>query len=269
MSLPPFVNEPLAELRRPAVRAAYLEALGALDARGPAEISSLVAGDPVGGSERSGSTDPGNPEHVVAEHAVARPADARSALGAARAASGDWAGRPAAERAEILVGAAALMRQDRPGLTGLIVRECAKPWVDADAEVAEAIDFLEYYARGAAELGAGRALISPPGERNSMTYAARGVAAVIAPWNFPLAIPTGMTAAALATGNAVVFKPAEQSPACGAAMVAVLHRAGVPVGALNLLLGDGEVGRVLVETDVETIAFTGSQAVGLEILRTA
>ncbi|MEA2300359.1 MAG: RHH-type transcriptional regulator, proline utilization regulon repressor / proline dehydrogenase [Solirubrobacteraceae bacterium] len=269
MTLPAFVNEPLAELRRPAVRAAYLEALGTLDARGPAGISSLVAGDRVGGSERARSTDPGDPGHVVAEHAVARPADARRALVAARTASGDWARRPAAERAEILVGAAALMREDRRELTGLIVRECAKPWVDADAEVAEAIDFLEYYARGAAELGAGRALISPPGERNSMTYSARGVAAVIAPWNFPLAIPTGMTAAALATGNAVVLKPAEQSPACGAAIVAILHRAGVPVGALNLLLGDGEVGRVLVEADVETIAFTGSQAVGLEILRTA
>ena len=102
-----------------------------------------------------------------------------------------------------------------------------------------------------------------------MHYAARGVAAVIAPWNFPLAIPTGMTAAALATGNAVVLKPAEQSPACGAALVAALHRAGVPAGALGLLLGDGEVGRALVEGEAETIAFTGSQAVGLEILRTA
>ena len=135
--------------------------------------------------------------------------------------------------------------------------------------MAEAIDFLEYYARGAVGLAAGRELISPPGERNSLAYAARGVAAVIAPWNFPLAIPTGMTAAALATGNAVILKPAEQSPACGAALVSILHEAGVPPGALGLLLGDGEVGRALVRGDVETIAFTGSQAVGLEILRDA
>jgi RHH-type proline utilization regulon transcriptional repressor/proline dehydrogenase/delta 1-pyrroline-5-carboxylate dehydrogenase len=162
-----------------------------------------------------------------------------------------------------------MMRARRAGLAALIVRECAKPWADADAEVAEAIDFLEYYARGAVALAAGRQLISPAGERNSMTYAARGVAAVIAPWNFPLAIPTGMTAAALATGNAVVLKPAEQSPACGAALVDILHEAGVPGDVLGLLLGDGEVGRALVAGDVETIAFTGSQAVGLEILAAA
>ncbi len=264
--LPPFANEPLAELRRPAVRAAYREALAALDAAGPRSVSSLIDGEPTGAGELTRSTDPGRPDRVVAEHPRASPADAGRAIAAARAAAGGWAGRPAGERAEILRRAAASMRADRAGLAALIVRECAKPWADADAEVAEAIDFLEYYARGALALAAGRALISPPGERNSMAYAARGVAAVIAPWNFPLAIPTGMTAAALATGNAVVLKPAEQSPACGAELAAILHRAGVPAGALGLLLGDGALGAALVDGDVETIAFTGSQAVGLEIL---
>ena len=161
------------------------------------------------------------------------------------------------------------MRDRRASLAALVVRECAKPWPDADAEVAEAIDFLEYYARGAVALSRGRELISPPGERNSLSYAARGVTAVIGPWNFPLAIPAGMTSAALVTGNAVVLKPAEQSPACGAALAGILHEAGVPVGALGLLLGDGEVGEALVAGDVETVAFTGSQAVGLEILRSA
>ncbi len=267
--LPPFANEPVAELRRRPVRAALRQALAELDAGGPAALRSLVGGEPLDGPDRARSTDPGDPDRVVAEHPVAGPADAKRALAAARAATGDWAGRPAAERADILRRAARLMREDRAGLSALIVRECAKPWVDADAEVAEAIDFLEYYARGAVSLAAGRELISPPGERNSMTYAPRGVAAVIAPWNFPLAIPTGMTSAALATGNTVVFKPAEQSPACGARMVTLLHRAGVPGGALNLLLGAGDVGRELVDGDVETIAFTGSQAVGLEILRAA
>ena len=103
------------------------------------------------------------------------------------------------------------------------MRECAKPWREADADVCEAIDFLEYYARAAVELERGREIEQAPGERNSMRYVARGVAAVIAPWNFPLAIPCGMTAAALATGNAVVLKPAEQSPASALALVEALH----------------------------------------------
>jgi RHH-type proline utilization regulon transcriptional repressor/proline dehydrogenase/delta 1-pyrroline-5-carboxylate dehydrogenase len=266
---PPFANEPLAELRRADVRAVHRAALKELDAASPRSLTSLVGGEPIGGGQAARSTDPGAPDRVVAVHRRATPADAATAIAAALAASGDWAGRPAPARAEILLRAAGLMRAERAGLAALIVRECAKPWSDADAEVAEAIDFLEYYARGAVALAAGRELISPPGERNSMTYAARGVAAVIAPWNFPLAIPAGMTSAALATGNAVVLKPAEQAPACGAELVAILHRAGVPPGALALLLGEGDVGRALVEGDVETIAFTGSQAVGLEIMRAA
>ena len=113
----------------------------------------------------------------------------------------------------MLRGAAARLRERRLELAALQVRECAKPWAEADADVCEAIDFLEYYAREAIELERGRELLQVPGERNTMRYAPRGVAAVIAPWNFPLAIPCGMTAAALAAGNAVVLKPAEQSPA--------------------------------------------------------
>jgi RHH-type proline utilization regulon transcriptional repressor/proline dehydrogenase/delta 1-pyrroline-5-carboxylate dehydrogenase len=267
--LPPFVNEPLAELRRPAVRAAFLTAVAELDGRLPLALDSLVDGQPIGSGEPARSTDPGDADRVVAVHAGAGPADVAPALAAARAAAGPWAARSASARAEILVRAAGLMRARRETLAALIVRECAKPWVDADAEVAEAIDFVEYYARGAVALAGGRELISPPGERNSLAYAARGVAAVIAPWNFPLAIPTGMTVAALATGNAVVLKPAEQSPACGSALAGILHEAGVPSGVLGLLLGDGDVGRALVAGDVETIAFTGSREVGLEILRAA
>ena len=150
------------------------------------------------------------------------------------------------------------------------MRECAKPWPEADADVCEAIDFLEYYARGAVELERGRELVQVPGERNTMRYAPRGVAAVIAPWNFPLAIPAGMTAAALAAGNAVVLKPAEQSPASAHMLVEALHGAGVPPDALALLPGYGDAGAALVrDPGVHVIAFTGSGAVGLEIVRAA
>jgi RHH-type proline utilization regulon transcriptional repressor/proline dehydrogenase/delta 1-pyrroline-5-carboxylate dehydrogenase len=162
------------------------------------------------------------------------------------------------------------MRERRLELAALEVRECAKPWPEADGDVTEAIDFLEYYARAALELDAGRSLIQVPGEHNELRYVPRGVVAVISPWNFPLAIPCGMTSAALATGNAVVLKPAEQSPACALRLVQALRAGGVPPAAISLLPGFGEVGaRLVADTGVQTIAFTGSQAVGLEILRAA
>src|SRR4051794_41630542 len=117
---------------------------------------------------------------------------------------------------------------------------------------------------------AGGAVVSQPGERNSLHYAARGGVAVVAPWNFPFAIAAGMVAAGLAPGNGVVLKPAEQSPACALAVVEAFHAAGVPPGALNFLPGEGDVGAALVaHPGVHTIAFTGSGAVGLEILKTA
>ena len=197
-------------------------------------------------------------------------AEAAAAVEAATAAAPGWRERPAAERAEALVRAADLLRTHRLDLAALEVRECAKPWGEADADVCEAIDFLEYYARQAVELERGPELLQVRGERNTMRYTARGVAAVIAPWNFPIAIPCGMTAAALAAGNAVVLKPAEQSPACGYALVSALREAGVPAGAVALLPGFGDAGEALVRhPGVHTIAFTGSSAVGLAIVRAA
>jgi RHH-type proline utilization regulon transcriptional repressor/proline dehydrogenase/delta 1-pyrroline-5-carboxylate dehydrogenase len=162
------------------------------------------------------------------------------------------------------------MRSRRLELAALAVRECAKPWAEADADVCEAIDFLEYYARQAIEIGNGAPLLQVPGERNTMHYAPRGICAVIAPWNFPIAIACGMASAALVTGNATVLKPAEQSPACGQVIVESLLQAGAPAGAISLVTGFGDAGAALVrDPRVHTIAFTGSSAVGLEIVRTA
>jgi RHH-type proline utilization regulon transcriptional repressor/proline dehydrogenase/delta 1-pyrroline-5-carboxylate dehydrogenase len=150
------------------------------------------------------------------------------------------------------------------------VRECAKPWPEADADVCEAIDFLEYYARGALDIAQGAPLLQVPGERNTMDYTPRGVVAVISPWNFPIAIPLGMVSAGLATGNSVVLKPAEQSPGCALLLFRALREAGVPADAVSLLPGEGDVGAALVrDPRVQTIAFTGSGAVGLEIVREA
>src|SRR5208283_5529025 len=170
---------------------------------------------------------------------------------------GDWSLTPAEQRAAVLVRAAAWMRSRRLELAALEVHECAKPWVEADADVCEAIDFLEYYARAAIELEVPRPVLQVPGEHNEFRYVARGVAAVISPWNFPIAIPCGMTAAALVTGNTVVLKPAEQAPACAHAIVEALLAGGLPRAALSLLPGEGDIGAALVRhPGVHTIAFT-------------
>ncbi|MGH8979002.1 MAG: aldehyde dehydrogenase family protein, partial [Acidimicrobiia bacterium] len=142
---------------------------------------------------------------------------------------------------------------------------------EADADVCEAIDFCEYYGRRAIELGAGAPLLQPPGEATEYRYQPRGVGVVIAPWNFPLAIPTGMVTAALVTGNPVVFKPAEQTPGIASRLVEILLDAGLPPGTLAFLPGIGEeIGPRLVEhPDTAFITFTGSKAVGLEIIERA
>ena len=264
-----FVNEPTLELRRAGVRDELTAALAELDAALPLSVPIMVGGDR-GQSTGLTSTDPGEPDRVVAEAGRAAAGDAADAVTVAASAGREWGRRPAAERARILQAAAALLRERRHTLAALEVRECAKPWPEADADVCEAIDFLNYYAAAAVALAEGPPLVQVPGERNSTRYEPRGVAAVIAPWNFPLAIPAGMTAAALAAGNAVVLKPAEQSPACAGELIRALHEAGVPPEALSLLPGEGEAGAALVrDPRVNLIAFTGSGAVGLEIVRVA
>ena len=256
----PFCNEPVLELRRAAVRASLTDALASLDA----ELPLRVGGDDIV------SVDPCHSERVVATAAAASRSDVDAALDGARDGFRRWSAKPAAERAAVLARAADVLRRDRLRAAALALRECGKPWPEADADVCEAIDFLEFYARGAIELERGSPLLQVPGERNELRYAPRGIVAVISPWNFPLAIPMGMAAAGLATGNAVVLKPAEQSPGCALVLAEALREAGLPDGVFTLLTGLGDVGAALVEDPrVHTIAFTGSGAVGLEIIRSA
>jgi RHH-type proline utilization regulon transcriptional repressor/proline dehydrogenase/delta 1-pyrroline-5-carboxylate dehydrogenase len=267
--LPTFVNEPIGELRRASVRDELLAGMAKLEPALPLRVP-VWLGDGERHDDALQSTDPGQPERVVATTARATEAEVDEAVRTAARGFARWSATPAARRAEILVRAAAWMRARRAELAALAVRECAKPWDEADADVCEAIDFLEFYARGAVALDRGKALFQVPGERNEMHYAPRGVVAVISPWNFPIAIPMGMTAAGLATGNAVVLKPAEQAPGCGLMVVRALREAGVPADALALLPGEGDAGAALVRhPGVHTIAFTGSGPVGLDIIRAA
>jgi RHH-type proline utilization regulon transcriptional repressor/proline dehydrogenase/delta 1-pyrroline-5-carboxylate dehydrogenase len=267
--LPRFANEPVLELRRAAVRDQLSEALAALDAQLPLRVA-VRSGEGTRAGDELVSTDPGEPDRIVATAALATESEVTAAIATANDGFRRWSRVPAPDRAAALLRAAAWLRDRRLELAALEVRECAKPWPEADADVCEAIDFLEYYARAAIDLEPGPELLQVPGESNELRYVPRGVVAVVSPWNFPLAIPCGMTAAALATGNAVVLKPAEQSPACASRLVEALEAGGVPAAAISLLPGEGDVGAALIsDPAVHTIAFTGSLPVGLEIVRAA
>jgi RHH-type proline utilization regulon transcriptional repressor/proline dehydrogenase/delta 1-pyrroline-5-carboxylate dehydrogenase len=268
-TLDPFRNEPTLELRRSSVRAGLDGALAGVDGSLPISVPVLIGDGSRGGAELE-STDPGAPQRVVAQAAATTPDEVAAAVAEAQRGAAQWRAVPASQRAAALLRAADWIRQRRLELAALEVRECAKPWAEADADVCEAIDFLEYYARGAIELDRGRQLLQVPGEHNELAYAPRGIVAVISPWNFPLAIPCGMTSAALAAGNAVVLKPAEQSPAVALRLVQALRAGGVPPAAISLLPGEGDIGEALVrDPRVHVIAFTGSLPVGRSIVQAA
>jgi RHH-type proline utilization regulon transcriptional repressor/proline dehydrogenase/delta 1-pyrroline-5-carboxylate dehydrogenase len=268
----PYEPEPVGEWRRSTVRAAMGAAVAGMgDGRLELAVPARIGGRAVTTAGQIESYDPASPSTIVARSARCGPDEAEEALDAARRAWPAWRRLPARRRAAVLFGAADWMRRRRNELAALEVFEAGKPWRDADADVCEAIDFCEYYGREAIRLEEGGAVQSPPGEHNRLSYQARGIGVVISPWNFPLAIPTGMVVAALVTGNVVLFKPAEQTPLIASKLVDALVAAGLPDGVVGFLPGLGEeVGAYLVEhPDVSFVAFTGSKPVGLGIVRTA
>jgi len=197
------------------------------------------------------------------------PDDAKRAVGEAHAFFPAWRDTDPVVRANVLTRAAAIMRERRDGLSAVMIKEAGKTWREADADVCEAIDFCDYYARHAVPLFRRSRLGKFIGELDEQWHQPRGVAAVISPWNFPLAICCGMTVAALVTGNTVVVKPAEQTPGIASIMADILWEAGCPRGALHLLPGPGETtGAALVrDPRIALIAFTGSKSVGLDIIK--
>jgi RHH-type proline utilization regulon transcriptional repressor/proline dehydrogenase/delta 1-pyrroline-5-carboxylate dehydrogenase len=267
----PYRPEAPAEWWRDDHRRAMTQAISEVRGSLGREVPARIAGEAVSTERTIVSVDPSDPARVVAVSASCGVAEGDRAVAAAVDAFPLWSRAPAAERAAVLFRAAHWMRQRRFHLAALQVFEAGKGWADADGDVTEAIDFLEYYGREMIRLDRGGAVQSPPGEENRLSYRARGVGLVIAPWNFPLAISTGMVAAALVTGNAVIYKPAEQTPAIGERLVEALSSAGLPKGVLAFLPGLGEeVGAHLVtHPDVSFVTFTGSKAVGLGILEAA
>ncbi len=265
-----FQNEPHADFSDAAVRATMQAALDRVAGELGAEFPLVINGRRVETRQAIVSVNPSHRRQVVGKSAAATPADALAAVAAARAAFPAWSRLEVQYRAEHVELVGARLRERRFELAAWQVYECGKPWAEADADVAEAIDFCLYYADQMRRLGPPQRC-DVPGEENSYSYRPRGVAAVIAPWNFPLAILTGMTAAALVAGNTVVLKPAEQSPVVAGLLMQAIEQADIPDGVVNYLPGVGEeIGPTLVDSpDVDLIAFTGSRAVGLAIFEQA
>jgi len=269
--LPPFTNEPAVDFTRKEVREAFPKAIAAVRKNSGRIYPLFINGEEVTTAGRITSVNPANPSEVVGTVCQAGIEEAKKAIAAAKAAFPAWRNVAPRTRAEYLLKAAEVARRHIYEFSALQILEIGKQWDQAHADVTEAIDFLEYYAREMIRLGTPQRLGSAPGELNHYQYEPRGVAAVIAPWNFPLAISCGMASAALVTGNCVVFKPSSLTPVVGYNLLEIFREAEVPAGVFNFLPGpSGNIGDFLVEhPDISVIAFTGSMEVGLRIIEKA
>jgi RHH-type transcriptional regulator, proline utilization regulon repressor / proline dehydrogenase / delta 1-pyrroline-5-carboxylate dehydrogenase len=231
----------------------------------------VIGGEKIWTDQLTPSVNPSAPDEVVGYGSEAGISEAERAVKAAREAFGKWSRTPFEERARLLERAAHIMERRRYELSAVEVFEVGKPWNEADGDIREAIDFCRFYAQQMRRLGRPKLTQRVPGEDSYHHYWPRGVAFVIAPWNFPIAILCGMASAGVVTGNTVIMKPSEQSIVCGAMLMQVFEEAGVPSGVLNFLSGHGSViGAHLVDhKDVDMIAFTGSREVGLKIWESA
>jgi 1-pyrroline-5-carboxylate dehydrogenase len=261
-----FRSEPLTDFALPEHTAAFEAALARVRGRLGERHPLLIGGEEIHTDATFESTNPAHPDQVVGTFSQAGTDLALRAIEAADAAFVTWSRTPATERAAILLRTAALMRARKHDMSAWMVYEVGKNWVEADADTVEAIDFLEYYARQMLELELVE-VAQAADERDTLHYLPLGIGAVIPPWNFPLAIPTGMSSAAIVAGNTIVFKPASDSPKIAWEYVQLLREAGLPPGVCNYLTGPGSVaGETLVDHPrTRLVAFTGSKEVGLRI----
>ncbi len=271
MVVMPFKNEPYEDFSLPENRKAMEEAIAKVEAELGREWDLVIGGDHVKADQKIESINPSNPEEVVGVAQAATPDLAVKAIEVAAEAFKSWRFTSAEERAGYLFKAAAEMRRRKMELAATMVLEIGKNWVEAVADVAEAIDFLEFYGREMLRLSQPQPLTPYPDEINQYFYIPLGVGVVIPPWNFPLAILVGMTSASLVTGNTVVLKPASITPVIAAKFMEIMETVQLPPGVLNLVTGGGgTIGDVLVDhPNTRFINFTGSKEVGLRIVERA
>lgn len=262
-----YRHEPLTDFSKKENKAAYRNALAQVESGLGRHYPLVIGGEQITTEAKILSYNPADKTEVIGSVSKASPQLAEKAMQAAISAFNMWKKVKPDIRADVLFKAAAIVRRRRHEFSALLTKEAGKPWAEADADTAEAIDFLEYYGRQMLELKNGVPVLSRPGEYNRYSYIPLGVGIVISPWNFPFAIMAGTTAAALVTGNTVLLKPASATPIVAARFVQVLEEAGLPAGVLNFVPGSGgEIGDYLVDhPQTRFISFTGSRDVGLRI----
>jgi RHH-type proline utilization regulon transcriptional repressor/proline dehydrogenase/delta 1-pyrroline-5-carboxylate dehydrogenase len=266
--LPRFINEPMVDFTRAEHRTAFPKAIALVRMKLGKTYPLYIDGKEIATTERVNTVNPANPAEILGEISQAGVEEAKLAVAAAKKAFPAWRDTTPHERAEYLLKGAVAARKRIFELSAWQVLEIGKQWDQAYADVTEAIDFLEYYAREMIRYGEPQRVGNAPGEINHYFYEPKGIAAIISPWNFPLAISLGMTAAAVVTGNTVIFKPSNITGIIGWNLVEIFREAGLPAGVFNYIPGKGSViGDYMVDhPDVSLIAFTGSVETGLRII---
>ncbi|WP_404430603.1 L-glutamate gamma-semialdehyde dehydrogenase [Sutcliffiella horikoshii] len=267
----PYKHEPFTDFTNEENKQAYLEGLKLVDSYLGQDYDLIIGGERVTTEDKIVSVNPANKEEVIGRVSKADRDLAEKAMQVADETFKTWRKVKPEVRADILFRAAAIIRRRKHEFSALLTKEAGKPWNEADADTAEAIDFLEYYARQMLKLKDGMPLESRVGEYNRYNYIPLGVGVIISPWNFPFAIMAGTAVAAIVTGNTVLLKPASTTPVVAAKFVEVMEEAGLPAGVLNFVPGSGaEVGDYLVDHPrTRFISFTGSRDVGLRIYERA
>jgi 1-pyrroline-5-carboxylate dehydrogenase len=270
-AMEPFRNEAYSDFSTDGPRRTYQEALETVATKLGGHVPLVIGGKPVDTDGSIVSIDPARPEVVVGTTASASESEAQLAIDAARRAFPAWSTRPAADRAEIVHRIGDLMAERKFELSAWMTLEAGKNWAEAEADVAEAIDFCRYYAHEMVRLAGPVPVFSHPGEQNESFLVPMGAGVVIPPWNFPVAILVGMTVGPVVAGNTVVLKPASNTPILGAHFMDIVAEAGLPDGVINFLPGPGaDVGDFLVDhPHARFINFTGSKEVGLRIAQRA
>ena len=265
--LKPFQNEAVKNFQDPADQAAMQAALASVRSEFGKTYPLVINGEKITTDKTIPSINPSNPDEIIGQVSAATKDLANKAIDAASKAFETWKKTTPQERASYLFKAAELIRRRRFHYDALLVFEVGKSWVEADGDLSEAIDFLEFYGREALRYAEPHPVTPIAGEQNEMVYIPLGVGAVIPPWNFAGAIMMGMTAAAIVTGNTVVLKPSSDSAVIAAWFVDLLHEVGVPKGVVNFIPGSGgEIGDLIVgHPQIRFISFTGSKEVGLHI----
>jgi 1-pyrroline-5-carboxylate dehydrogenase len=266
-----FRNEPFTDFTDPDNARAMEEALARVRSGFGTTYPLIIGGRRITEGKVEDSINPAHPAEVVGRVVQATPELALEAIRIADQTFNSWRKVPVEERAEYLFRAAEVMRERKFELAAVMVYEVSKSWAEADSDIAELIDFTEYYAREALRIGVPQPVVPWPGELPQLRYVPLGVGVVIPPWNFPSAIMGGMTMAAIVTGNTVLVKPASTSPVIAAKFMEILDDVGLPAGVVNFIPGPGsKIGDLIVDHPrVRFVAFTGSKEVGMRIFERA